>query len=196
MIELDKSEILLKIGGNSKSPQNSEFFYCPACREFVSAGDSFPSLENQTKESQTKESQTEHSDHALAWLPALDSPLPPYPVEGLVQRWLLLYGPQLRRARQVELSRLAQTTTSSNWFRLLNGEEQEDWQAFLQGYLERLANAWLGALNSQASAFFPEPASLWRNRPGGRARQFWQFEWARPNIQDSSDLLNQINPAP
>lgn len=153
---IDRRQLNLHIRANPADPQIFELSYCATCNRFVPGSGLFPPVE----------AQPEHSGHALAWLPAVDSPLPPYPSEGHIQHWLAVYGPQLNPAQRRELQNYATVTGSLNWVWLLKGDEQADWLAYLNQYLENLMEAWLAALDGRASAFFPQPATVWRRYSG------------------------------
>ncbi len=147
----DKNEVILNIRANPADPEIFELFYCADCGQLVACGGLFPMVEQQT----------EHIGHNLARLPGQDSALPGYPVQGHIRYWLESYRPALSPERYNQLYEYASTTGSQNWVWLLGGPEQTNWLAYLNDYLDRLAEAWLDGLEGRTSTFFPDLTHLW-----------------------------------
>ena len=180
-IRINKSDLVMQIRANPADPQLFELFYCPVCREFVAAGGLFPALAGLTR----------HREHALAAIPGQDSPLTEEARTGLMLSWLDTYRWQLSSERYQELSAQASHTNSGNWVWLLRGVEQASWLAFLDRYLDRLAESWLEALNGRISALFPVPGAIWHNRPFDTGEQ---FDWDESTLALTESKYTRINP--
>ncbi len=163
---LDKAQIILTIRANPADPAIYEVFYCPECRLFVAANGPFPPP-------------LTHG-HALARLPGLDTSFPV--ANQLVLDWLESYKLDLAPARYQQLLQEAGKISSNNWVWILQGVEQKHWLAYLDKYLDYLAEVWLSELNAEFS-------SIWLNLV---KMQPYQFEWSLTKTEPTSvqDFLN------
>lgn len=182
-IRINRQELILQIRANPADPQLFELYYCPACQAFVAAGGLFPALSGLTR----------HRDHSLAEIPGQDSPITGEARTGHILTWLENYRFNLTAERYQELLDLSPHTNSGNWVWLLRGAEQVDWLAYLTGYLDRLAESWLAALNAQVSALFPVPGAVWYNRPYISGEQFAWDEATLPLAESDYYRINPIS---
>lgn len=133
-------ELILQIRSNPADPDIYEFYYCIDCVNFLAAGGLFPPLTKQTA----------HIGHKMVWLPSQDSFAP---TGGHILHWLEQYKVKLTTERYQELRQYASTTNSGNWVWVVKGDEQRAWLAYLQVYLEDLAQTWLNELYPNSRVF-------------------------------------------
>lgn len=181
---INKQDLIMQIRANPADPQLFELYFCPTCQKFVAAGGLFPALAEQVA----------HRAHSLAVIPAQDSPLTAEARAGLILSWLESYRLKLPVERYRDLLRQASYTNSGNWVWVLRGDEQTGWLAFLNRYLDRLAESWLEALNGRSSDLFPAPGAIWRNFPFDTGTAFAWDEAALP-LAGSIHARKQVLPA-
>ena len=133
-------ELILQIRSNPADSDIYEFYYCIDCVNFLAVGGLFPPLAEQST----------HKGHKIAWLPGQDSFAP---AGGHILHWLEQYKANLTTVRHQELMEYAPTTNSGNWVWVVKGDEQRAWLAYLQAYLENLAQTWLNELSYNSKIF-------------------------------------------
>lgn len=132
-ILLDKEWTLLQIEANPNDFALFQTFFCANCNTFVAGGMILPDLKQA------------HPHHALAWLPAIDEPVPPNQALPVIQTWLATAN--LDRVRKADLAKIAPGCSSFGWGLRLDIDEREIWYDYFSSYLEQLADSWLAALN-------------------------------------------------
>lgn len=159
-ILLSKDLVLLKIQANQNDPLIFQTLFCPICQEFIMANGLFPAP-------------AQHPPaHPLAWVPAIDEPVPGRPIQA-ISYWLQLAP--LKPERRRYLAEVAPTSNSLCWGLIIEPHERENWFEFLADYLDELAETWRAALNGSDTKYF-RSNEIWL-RPGEALR----FYWLSPN---------------
>jgi hypothetical protein len=129
---LDREETLLNIKVNPNDPALYQMYWCADCERFVTLGALHP------------HEAVRHAGHRLAWLPGVDEVAPGFRLQHMAG-WL--ERTPLTPERRSWLQTVAVQTDTLNWAWVLNETEQTDWFEYLDGFLDRLADDWLDALN-------------------------------------------------
>jgi hypothetical protein len=155
-IALSKDLALLKIQANQNDPLIFQTLFCPICQAYILANGLFPAP-------------AQHAPaHPLAWVPAVDEPVPGRPIQA-ISYWLQLAPLTTERRRY--LAEVAPTSNSLCWGLIIEPPERENWFEFLANYLDELAEAWLAALNGSDTKYF-RSSEIWL-RPGRTLRFYW-----------------------
>lgn len=163
-IFLSKDLAILKIQANQNDPLIFQSLFCPTCQDFVLANGFFLGPDQHTP------------GHPLAWLPSQDEPAQGRTV-ALIENWLRTAP--ISESRRQELSLLAPQINSLSWGLALVGQETFDWLAYLENYLNELADSWLAALNGLDTAHF-RAEEIWF-----RPATAYNFAWS-PEIPDEA----------
>lgn len=133
---LDREETLLNIKVNPNDPALYEMYWCADCERFVALGALHP------------HEAVLHAGHRFAWLPGVDEVAPGIRLEHMA---VWLEGKSFTPARREWLTQVISQTDTLNWAWVLDEAEQTDWFEYLEGFLDRLADEWLDALNGKSS---------------------------------------------
>ena len=162
-VYLSKELTLLKIQANQNDPLLFQTLFCATCQDFVTANGLFPAPH------------LHPADHALAWLPALDEPVPSEPSPAIT-RWLS--EAPLNAERRRGLSAVALESNTLCWALIIEPEERDEWFELLTNYLDGLADAWLDALNGLDTHHFQASHIWFRPRPACR------FQWLNEDVTE------------